>query len=77
MVRDPHYVPIKGAFSEFHIRYFFVTSNSPPCTWYSNEQCIATLLEFYPYVDEDLRKENVVSASTNCTLQQPIVKFYF
>ena len=28
MVRDPHEVPIKGAFSEFHIRYLFITSNS-------------------------------------------------
>ena len=55
-------MPIKSAFSEFHSRYIFITSNSPPCTWDSNEQCITMLSALYPCVDEDLRVENVGNA---------------
>jgi len=70
-------VPIKSAFSEFNSRYIFITSNSPPCTWYSNEQRITMLSALYPCVDEDLRMENVGNASTYCTLEHPNNKFYF
>ena len=70
-------MPIKGSVSEFHIQYLFIASDSPPGTWYSNEQCITTLPAFSPCVGEDLRKGNVVSASTNCTLELPNNKILF
>ena len=55
----------KECFSEFNTRYIFITSNTPPCTWYSNEQCITMLPAFYLCIDEALGVENVENVSTN------------